>query len=45
VAGFVTGSAGVAPDAENPITPELIAWAEVILVMELTHRNKLARSF
>lgn len=45
VPGFETDSAGIAPDAENPITPELIAWADVVLVMEPTHNAKLTKSF
>ena len=43
VPGVEAESAGVAPDAENPVTPELIAWADVILVMEPAHRTKLTR--
>jgi predicted protein tyrosine phosphatase len=27
------------------VTPELLAWADVVFVMEPTHRAKLARSF
>ena len=45
VPGVETESAGVAPDAENPVSPELIAWADVVLVMERAHRAKLARLF
>jgi predicted protein tyrosine phosphatase len=45
VPGVEAESAGVAPDAEHPVTPELLAWAEVILVMEATQRAKLARQF
>jgi predicted protein tyrosine phosphatase len=45
VPGLETDSAGVAPDADNPVTPELIAWADVILVMEPTHKSKLTKSF
>lgn len=45
VPGVEVESAGVAPDADNPVTPELIAWADVILVMEATHRAKLTRLF
>jgi len=45
VPGVEAESAGVAPDAENPVTPELIAWADVILVMEPAHRAKLTRLF
>lgn len=45
VPGVEAESAGVAPDAESPVTPELIAWADVILVMESAHRAKLTRLF
>jgi predicted protein tyrosine phosphatase len=45
VPGVEAESAGVAPDAENPVTPELLGWADVVLVMEATHRAKLARLF
>jgi predicted protein tyrosine phosphatase len=38
-------SAGTNADAENPLTPELVEWADVIFVMERTHRNKLQRKF
>ncbi|MCE9567873.1 MAG: phosphotyrosine protein phosphatase [Planctomycetes bacterium] len=43
--GFETDSAAIAPDAENRITPELIAWSDVILVMEPSHKAKLTKSF
>lgn len=45
VPGVEAESAGVAPDADNPVTPELITWADVVLVMEATHRAKLTRLF
>lgn len=38
-------SAGTDNDAENPITSELIGWADVIMVMERTHRNRLRNKF
>jgi predicted protein tyrosine phosphatase len=44
-AGIETASAGVDAGAENPVTPELLAWADVIFVMERTHRNKLGKKF
>lgn len=37
-------SAGTNHDAENPTT-ELVAWADVIFVMEKAHRSKLQRRF
>ncbi|MDF7775735.1 low molecular weight protein tyrosine phosphatase family protein [Sphingomonas sp. AOB5] len=38
-------SAGTNHDAENPVTPEELAWADIIVVMERTHRNKLQKRF
>lgn len=43
--GVETASAGLAPDADSPVTPELLAWADLIFVMERRHRSKLAASF
>jgi predicted protein tyrosine phosphatase len=38
-------SAGLAPDAEDIVTPELLDWAELIIVMEKVHRTRLQRRF
>ncbi|WP_277981281.1 low molecular weight protein tyrosine phosphatase family protein [Sphingomonas phyllosphaerae] len=38
-------SAGTNHDAGNPLTAELVAWADVIFVMEKAHRSKLQRRF
>lgn len=38
-------SAGVSPDAEERISAELIAWADLIFVMEARQRQKLSRQF
>jgi len=38
-------SAGLNHDAENPVTPELLAWADIIFVMERAHRSKLQQKF
>ena len=38
-------SAGTNHDAENPLTGELVRWADVIVVMEKAHRAKLRRRF
>lgn len=38
-------SAGLNNAAEIPLTPELIAWAELIFVMERAHRNRLTAKF
>ncbi|MEG3180724.1 low molecular weight protein tyrosine phosphatase family protein [Sphingomonas sp. LT1P40] len=43
--GIEVSSAGMNHDAENPITPELIEWADTIFVMERQHRNKLQKRF
>lgn len=38
-------SAGLNHDAETPLTPDLLEWAEMIFVMEKKHRNKLQQKF
>lgn len=38
-------SAGTNRDAENPLTPELVRWADIIFVMEKVHRTKLQNGF
>jgi predicted protein tyrosine phosphatase len=43
--GMHTASAGVNLDADNPVSPELLEWADLILVMEPVHRRKLASKF
>lgn len=43
--GVEVSSAGLNNDAENPVTPELLEWAELIFVMEKSHRNKLSTRF
>ena len=40
--GIETSSAGLNNDAENPVSPELLKWADLIFVMERTHRSKLS---
>lgn len=40
-----TDSAGLNPDAQTPLGPDLIAWADIILVMEPRQRTKLASNF
>ena len=37
--------AGTNRDAETTVTGDLIEWADVILVMEKTHKNKVAKKF
>src|SRR3546814_12708032 len=41
----LTSSAGLSHDAANPVTPELLAWADIIFVMERVHRSKLSAKF
>jgi predicted protein tyrosine phosphatase len=38
-------SAGTNSDAETPLSAELVEWADVIFVMEKTHRAKLQQRF
>ena len=44
-ADLEVASAGTNKDAETPLTAELVAWADIIFVMEKEHRNKLQRRF
>ena len=44
-AGVETASAGVSHDADERVTPELLAWADLVVVMERAHRSKLAARF
>jgi predicted protein tyrosine phosphatase len=43
--GVETASAGLNNDAETPVSPELLSWADTIFVMEKAHRNKLTARF
>lgn len=43
--GVETMSAGTNHDAENSMSADLIEWADVVLVMEKSHRNKLAAKY
>lgn len=38
-------SAGTNHDADNPLTHELVEWADIIFVMEKAHRSKLQQRF
>ena len=38
-------SAGLNNDAIVPLSPEQVRWADLILVMEKSHRNKLTKRF
>lgn len=43
--GVETASAGTSQDADCPVSAELIAWADIVLVMETMHRTKIAAKF
>ena len=43
--GVETDSAGVGADADVPLSPEQLAWAEIVFVMEKAHRNRLSAKF
>lgn len=43
--GIEVASAGLDPKCKEPVTPELLDWAELIFVMERHHRNKLLKHF
>ena len=43
VAWINTLSAGTNSDADEPLTEELVEWADFIFVMENTHRNKIQK--
>jgi len=38
-------SAGTDSGADNPLDAELVAWAEIIFVMEKRHKNKVSDRF
>jgi predicted protein tyrosine phosphatase len=43
--GIEAESAGIDRDAEVPVGADVIEWADLILVMEKTHRRKLMAKF
>ena len=43
--GIEVSSAGLNNDAEEPLTAELVEWADLIFVMEQAHRNRLLKKF
>ncbi len=43
--GIETASAGLKPDADVPVSSELLEWAELIFVMERAHRSRLSSRF
>ena len=43
--GIETASAGLNNDADNHVGPDLLRWADLIFVMERSHRSKLSSKF
>ncbi len=43
--GFEATSAGTSSDADNVISSDLLAWADIIFVMEKIHRARLNERF
>jgi predicted protein tyrosine phosphatase len=43
--GIETDSAGLAPDADVRLSGDQVQWADLIVVMEKSHRTKLNRSY
>lgn len=42
---LAVASAGIDHDADEPVTAEHLAWADLVFVMERRHRAKLQRRF
>ena len=43
--GIAVASAGLKPDAEERLSPELLAWADIVFVMEAVHKRELSGRF
>lgn len=43
--GIEVSSAGLDHDADNPLSAELLEWADLVFVMEPVHRRKLQKKF
>ncbi|WP_392531080.1 low molecular weight protein tyrosine phosphatase family protein [Nostoc sp. C117] len=43
--GFETDSAGLDRYAQLPVSTEALAWADIIFVMEKSHKAKLSKNF
>lgn len=43
--GIEARSAGTDPDCLNPLTADLVAWADVIVTMENQHREHIRKKF
>ena len=40
-----TASAGTSPDADNPLSLDLVEWADIIFAMEKVHQRRLQETF
>ena len=45
IEGIEATSAGTNNDAEQPLTGDLVEWADTIIVMEKHHRNRVSKKF
>ena len=43
--GIETDSAGLAPDADCPLSADQLAWADLVCVMEKRHKTQLMQRF
>ena len=43
--GVSAACAGISNDADIPLDPELLDWADHILVMEQAHKDRLSKKF
>lgn len=43
--GLACASAGLSHDADTPVSAELVAWADLIFVMEKSHKVKLSARY
>jgi predicted protein tyrosine phosphatase len=43
--GVIAIGCGTNSDAETPISGDLIEWADIVFVMERSHRNKVSKKF
>lgn len=43
--GVETDSAGLGADADIPLSPEQLVWAEIVFVMEKRHKARLSSRF
>jgi len=43
--GIYAIAAGTNADAETPLSGDLVEWADVVLVMEKSHKNKVTKKY